>query len=66
MGKKYNLTMYIKLGDVMGLWFLVGRQNKNVKRLQPLFVFLSFFFFKLSSSFVFSKDKGSIERTDTY
>lgn len=45
MGKKYNLTMYIKLGDVMGLWFLVGRQNKNVKRLQPLFVFLSFFFF---------------------
>lgn len=66
MGKKYNLTMYIKLGDVMGLWFLVGRQNKNVKRLQPLFVFLSFFFFKLSSSVVFSKDEGSIERTDTY
>lgn len=44
MGKKYHLTMYIKLGDVMGLWFLVGRQNKNVKRLQPLFVFLYFFF----------------------
>lgn len=64
MGKKYHLTMYIKLGDVMGLWFLVGRQNKNVKRLQPLFVFL--YFFKLSSSVVFSKDEASIERTDTY
>lgn len=56
--------MYIKLGDVTGLWFLVGRQNKNVKRLQPLFVFL-YFFFKLSSSVVFSKDGASIERTDT-
>lgn len=55
MGKKYNLTMYIKLGDVMGLWFLVGRQNKNVKRLQPLFVFLSLFFLNYHHPLYFQK-----------
>lgn len=47
--------MYIKLGDVMGLWFLVGRQNKNVKRLQPLFVFLSFFFLSYHHPLYFQK-----------